>query len=595
MATKNRKDVDPRYTWDFKQIYPSKEEFEKALSEAEAEIGEVAALNGKLTRSAGELKAGLDKFYSLSEKLERAYCYAMLHSSTDNGEPEYQDMEGRAMRLYVAFSAATSFLGPQILALSEDVLNGYVDSPELKKYRHFLDDIRRGRAHTLDEGREELLARMSEVARIPSEAFNMFESVDMKFPDVKNSTGEELPMSHGAYGMYLESPDRALRKGAYEAMFGEFKKYENTFAALYAGQVKTDVFVSDTRGFGSACEAALFGSNVPVEVYDRLIEAVHGGVPAMKKYLGLKKRALGVEELEMYDLYASVVPEVDFSVPFEESKKYVLGAVAPLGGEYASLIERAYGERWMDVYENAGKTTGAYSMGVYGVHPYVLLNYTDTLDDVYTVAHELGHSMHSYFSNLEQDYANKEYHILVAEVASTVNEVLLTHHLLKTETDPKRRAYVLGRYLEGFRTTVFRQTLFAEFEKTAHEAFQKGQTLNAEALCKLYRDLNLLYYDGANVGDLHGIEWARIPHFYRSFYVYQYATGFSSAVAIADQILRTGDPSPYLKFLTLGGSDYPIEELKVAGVDLTSPRPVADAMAEFARRVDELEELMSKI
>ena len=592
MAAKNRKDADPRYTWDLTQIYPSKEEFEKALSEAEAEIGEVAALSGKLTGSAGELKAGLDRFYALSEKLERAYCYAMLHSSTDNGEPEYQDMESRAMRLFVAFSAATSFLAPRILALPEDVLNGYVDAPELKKYRHFLDDIRRGRAHTLDEGREELLARMSEVARVPSDAFNMFESVDMKFPDVKNSAGEALPMSHGAYGMYLESSDRTLRKNAYEAMFGEFKKYENTFAALYAGQVKTDVFVSDTRGFGSACEAALFGSNVPTEVYDRLIDAVHGGLPAMKKYLGLKKRALGVDELEMYDLYASVVPEVDFSVPFEDSKKYVLGAVAPLGEEYRSLIERAYAEKWMDVYENAGKTTGAYSLGVYGVHPFVLLNYTDTLDDVYTVAHELGHSMHSYFSNREQDFANHDYHILVAEVASTVNEVLLTRHLLETETDPKRRAYVLGRYLEGFRTTVFRQTLFAEFEKLAHEAFQNGQTLNAEALCKLYRDLNLLYYDGANVCDLHGIEWARIPHFYRSFYVYQYATGFSSAVAIADSILSTGDPSPYLKFLTLGGSDYPIEELKVAGVDLTSPRPVADAMAEFARRVDELEQLM---
>lgn len=594
MEIKSRKDADPRYTWDFTEIYPSKEDFEKALSEAEAEIGEVAALNGKLTGSAGELKAGLDRFFALNEKLERAYCYAMLHSSTDNGDPEYQDMEGRAMRLYVAFSAATSFFRPLILALPEDVLNGYIDAPELKKYRHFLDDIRRGRAYTLDEGREKLLARMSEVAAVPSDAFQMFESVDMKFPNVKNGKGEELPMSHGAYGMYMESADRALRRDAYEKMFGEFKKYENTFAALYAGQVKTDVFVSDTRGFGSACEAALFGSAVPTEVYDRLIEAVHGGLPAMKKYLGLKKRALGVDELEMYDLYASVVPEVDFSVPFEESKKYVLGAVAPLGKEYASLIERAYAERWMDVYENAGKTTGAYSMGVYGVHPYVLLNYTDTLDDVYTVAHELGHSMHSYFSNREQDYANKEYHILVAEVASTVNEVLLTRYLLETETDPKRRAYVLGRYLEGFRTTVFRQTLFAEFEKLAHEAFQKGQTLNAETLNKLYRDLNLLYYDGANVGDLHGIEWARIPHFYRSFYVYQYATGFSSAVAIADSILATGDPSDYLKFLTLGGSDYPIEELKVAGVDLTSPRPVADAMAEFARRVDELEQLMSK-
>lgn len=594
MEIKSRKDADPRYTWDFTEIYSSKEDFEKALSEAEAEIGEVVALNGKLTGSAGELKAGLDRFFDLSEKLEKAYCYAMLHSSTDNGDPEYQDMEGRAMRLYVAFSAATSFFRPLILALPEDVLNGYIDAPELKKYRHFLDDIRRGRAYTLDEGREKLLARMSEVAAVPSDAFQMFESVDMKFPNVKNGKGEELPMSHGAYGMYMESADRALRRDAYEKMFGEFKKYENTFAALYAGQVKTDVFVSDTRGFGSACEAALFGSAVPTEVYDRLIEAVHGGLPAMKKYLGLKKRALGVDELEMYDLYASVVPEVDFSVPFEESKKYVLGAVAPLGKEYASLIERAYAERWMDVYENAGKTTGAYSMGVYGVHPYVLLNYTDTLDDVYTVAHELGHSMHSYFSNREQDYANKEYHILVAEVASTVNEVLLTRYLLETETDPKRRAYVLGRYLEGFRTTVFRQTLFAEFEKLAHEAFQKGQTLNAETLNKLYRDLNLLYYDGANVGDLHGIEWARIPHFYRSFYVYQYATGFSSAVAIADSILATGDPSDYLKFLTLGGSDYPIEELKVAGVDLTSPRPVADAMAEFARRVDELEQLMSK-
>ena len=346
------------------------------------------------------------------------------------------------------------------------------------------------------------------------------------------------------------------------------------------------------RGYDFACQRALFANNAPVSVYDRLIEAVHGGLPTMRRYLDLRRRVLGLDELNMYDLYCPMVGSVDMNIPYEEAQKMVKEATRPLGEEYGRLLDRAFSERWIDVYENKGKTTGAYSCGVYGVHPYVLLNYTDKLDDAFTLAHELGHSMHSWFSDTTQDYANHDYRIMVAEVASTVNEVLLSKYLLKTETDPKKRAYILNHFLEGFRTTVFRQTLFAEFERQAHEAEMNGTPLTAEILNGIYRKLNELYYAGAVVNDLQDIEWARIPHFYNAFYVYQYATGFCSAVSIADRILNHGGAEDYLKFLSTGGSDYPLEELKIAGVDLTQPDTVASALREFDVALTELETLL---
>ena len=440
-----------------------------------------------------------------------------------------------------------------------------------------------------------MLAQLSDAAQTPDNSFTMLESVDMTFPAITDEAGNEVTLTHGNFGVYRESTDQRVRRESFEKYFGEFKRYINTFAAMYAGSVKFDTFFASVRGHKSACEAALFSNNVPISVYDSLVEAIHSRLGTMRQYLELRKRVLGLDALNMYDLYNPMLESVEFKVTYEESKALVKEALKPLGEEYGKLLDKAYAEHWMDVYENKGKTTGAFSCGVHGVHPYVLLNFTDTLDDAFTMAHELGHAMHSYKSSETQDYANHDYRILVAEVASTVNEVLLTKHLLKTETDKKRRAYILNHFLEGFRTTVFRQTLFAEFERKAHEMEQAGEPLTAQSLNKVYRDLNELYYEGAVVNDLMEIEWARIPHFYNAFYVYQYATGFSSAVAIANRILTTGDPSDYLRFLTLGGSDYPLAELKVAGVDLTKPDAVLSALDVFQASLDELEALLKEI
>lgn len=595
MELKSRKDMNPEFMWDFTHIFPTKEAWEATYKEAEAMTAGLAAYEGTLGESAAALQKGLDAVNAAGEKLERVYLYAMLHKAGDNGDPEYQAMDARCTTLYVSFQMAIAFLTPEILSIPEETLAAYMKEEGLATYRHMVEDMCRARAHTLDAARERMLAQLSDAAQTPDNSFTMLESVDMTFPIITDEAGNEVTLTHGNFGVYRESTNQRVRRESFEKYFGEFKRYINTFAAMYAGSVKFDTFFASVRGHKSACEAALFSNNVPVSVYDSLVEAIHSRLGTMRQYLELRKRVLGLDALNMYDLYNPMLESVEFKVTYEESKALVKEALKPLGEEYGKLLDKAYAEHWMDVYENKGKTTGAFSCGVHGVHPYVLLNFTDTLDDAFTMAHELGHAMHSYKSSETQDYANHDYRILVAEVASTVNEVLLTKHLLKTETDKKRRAYILNHFLEGFRTTVFRQTLFAEFERKAHEMEQAGEPLTAQSLNKVYRDLNELYYEGAVVNDLMEIEWARIPHFYNAFYVYQYATGFSSAVAIASRILTTGDPSDYLRFLTLGGSDYPLAELKVAGVDLTKPDAVLSALDVFQASLDELEALLKEI
>ena len=592
MELKVRKDMNPQYMWDFSHIFPNKQAWETSYQAVWADIDTLTALEGTLGASAQSLKNALDQVFAVSEKAELTYLYASLHKSGDNGDAEYQAMEDRCIRLVTKLETALAFLTPELLSIPEATLHAFMADESLKTYRHYVEDTTRARAHTLDTGRERMLAMLGEAAQAPSNAFSMLESVDMTFPAITDEKGEKVTLTHGNFSVFRESSDRRVRKEAFETYFNEFRRYLNTFTATYAGSVKFDQYFADVRNYPSACEAALFKSNVPISVYDSLVKAVHESLPTMRSYLDLRKRALKVDELHLYDLYCPMVDDVEFKIPFAQSKAIILEALAPLGADYRKLLERAYDENWMDVYENKGKTTGAFSCGVYGVHPYVLLNYTDTLDDVFTVAHELGHAMHSYYSSDAQDYANHNYTILVAEVASTVNEVLLLKHLLKKETDKKRKAYILNHFLEGFRTTVFRQVLFAEFERRAHDMAQAGEPLTGEALNKLYRDLNDLYYEGAVNDEYADVEWARIPHFYNAFYVYQYATGFSSAVNIASRILETGDASDYLKFLTTGGSDYPLEELKIAGVDLTKPDAVKKAMSVFKETVDELSKLL---
>ena len=587
-----RSEMDPRFQWDFTHIYPDKAHWEAAMTEAEKAVEALSALHGTLGQSKDALKKGLEQLADASQKVEIPYIYAMLHRAADGSEPAYQEMEARGMSLAVKANAATSFLDPEILAIPKEQLDAWIAQEDMAVYRHMVEDISRGRAHTLSADKEKMLAMLGEAADTPSSAYEMLTNVNMVFPKIHNEAGEEVQLTSGNFGVYRESRSRAVREEAFRAMFGTYRKYGDTFAALYGGQIKFDTFFANVRGYGSSIEAYLDGGNVPVSVYDSLIEAVHESLPAMKEYLALRKKALKLDKLDIFDLYVPMVEDVDYPVPFENVKELVKNATKPLGEEYQQLLDRAFAENWMDVYENQGKRGGAFSCGVYGVHPYVLLNYTDTLDDAFTVAHELGHSMHSFFSSREQEFVNHSYRIMVAEVASTVNEVLMTMYLLKTETDKKRRAYILNHFLEGFRTTLFRQTLFAEFERKAHELHAAGTPLTSQTLNKIYHDLVALYYEGAEIDEEIDTEWSFIPHFYTPFYVYQYATGFSSAVAIARHILETGDASEYLRFLSTGGSDYPLNELKIAGIDLTKPDTVKSALEVFANTVKEFEALL---
>jgi oligoendopeptidase F len=587
--------MDPAFQWKLEDIYPNQEAWEDAYEQARKGVEALKDLPGTLRVSKEGLRAGLDQVYAVLEPVSLLYTYANLKKSGDNGDPEAQRLEGRAMSLYVELSTALSFLDPEILSIPQETLTQWIQDPLLAEYRHILEDTDRMRDHTLPEDQERLLAQLSDAAETPDNAFTMLESVDMTFPDITGENGEKVALTHGTYGLYRESRDQKVRKESFEVYHGEFQKYINTFAALYGGAVKLDDYFAKVRGYESPLHKSLFANNVPVSVYDSLVEAIHGGLPIMERYLKLRKKVLGLDTLHMYDLYCPMVEDVTYNIPYEDCKELVKKALEPLGADYAALLDKAYREQWMDVYENKGKTTGAFSCGVHGVHPYVLLNYTNSLEDAFTMAHELGHAMHSYLSSANNSFANHDYRLLVAEVASTVNEVLLTKYLLKTETDPKRRAYLLNHLLESFRTTVFRQTLFAEFERQAHDLYQQGEPLTAQILSQKYHELNELYYKGAEVDELQDAEWARIPHFYSAYYVYQYATGFCSAVAIADHIYKTGDPSEYLRFLTTGGSDYPLEELKIAGVDLTKPEVVAQALKVFDETLTQLEELLETL
>jgi oligoendopeptidase F len=592
---KKRGEMNPDFMWDFSHIFKTREAWEAAYKEADEAIAKVDNVKGTLGNSADALLAGCETISDASERAEIVYIYAMLHKSADTGDADYQTLEARAMSLLVRLSSAVAFLSPEILAIDEAELNKYLEDPRLAVYRHMISDIARGRAHTLDAEREKMLAMLADVQTTPSDAYEMLTDVEMSFPDIVTEAGEHMPLTRGNFNVYRENPDRKIREQAFQNVFSTYKNFVNTDATLYAGSVKMDSYLAKVRGFESALEKSLFAHSVPTSVYSSLIEAIHKSLPTMRKYLELRKTALSRPDLDMFDLYVPMIPDVEFAMPFEEGKKLVKEALKPLGEEYQSLLDRAYSEKWVDVYENAGKRSGAFSCGVYDRHPYVLLNYTDTLDDAFTLAHELGHAMHSYFSDREQAYANHDYSLMVAEVASTVNEVLLAMHLLKTVKDKKRRAYALNHFMEGFRTTVFRQTLFAEFEKKAHDLYDAGTPLTAQELTRVYKELNEKYYDGIGVPDIVCVEWSYIPHFYRAYYVYQYATGFCSAVSIARRILETGDASGYLKFLTLGGSEYPIDELKVAGVDLTRPDTVEGAMKVFDESIDELAKIIGEL
>ena len=591
---KPRSEMDPAFQWDLTQLFKNPDAWREAYAETEKKIDALPRLAGTLGDSAASLEAALSEIDRAAELCERVGIYAFLCKAGDNGDPEAQDMDDRATRLYVKLGSSVAFVDPEILSIDEKHLTEFLSDPALASHRHYVENVNRQRAHTLDEKGEQMLAALGEFAAVPGTAFDMLTNVDMEYPTVTDENGKTVRLSNGNFSVFRESADRRVREDAFKGYFGTYHKFINTTAALYAGAVKAASFYSASRHFGGTCEAALFDNNVPVSVYDSLIEAVHDGLPAMQEYINLRREVLGLDTIDVFDLYVPMVGDVDFKMPFDKAKTLVREALAPLGEDYCKVLDRAFSEGWIDVYENKGKESGAFSTGVFGVHPYVMLNYTDTLDDAFTLAHELGHAMHSYYSDTTQDYANHDYRIMVAEVASTVNEVLLTKHLLKTETEPRRRAYILNHFLEGFRTTVFRQTLFAEFERKAHALYREGTPLTAKTLSGIYLDLEKQYYSAAKMQDLIADEWSYIPHFYRPFYVYQYATGFSSAVAIADAIEKTGNADDYRRFLTLGGSDYPLNELKVAGIDLTSPETVRSALGVFRDTIREFAAALGK-
>lgn len=592
-----RATVDPRYTWDLTRIYESDEAWEQAFEAVKAEANAFAACAGTLQEGRESVKKALERYMTLMEKMGDVYCYAMMKQHEDTTVGVYQAMNSRAQTLYSEVAAKTAFLTPELLTLEESELAGMIADPAFAAYDVFLKGVLRMKPHTLTPREEQLLAMASEMAGVPENAYDMLTDADLDLGTTRGENGQKTLLTDARLVSFLESPDRAVRKAAYGKVMNGYGKMGNTIASLYAGQVKADIFASTARGYTSAREAALYPDEIDESVYDSLIDAVHGGLPTLCEYLSIRKEQLGVAQLHMYDLYAKTGDGFDVRMDIDEAFATFLEAVKLLGEDYVADASRALSERWIDVYETKNKRGGAYSNAVYKTTPYVLLNHTKTYDGLSTLCHEMGHAMHSYYSNQAQPFAKADYTIFVAEVASTCNEILLYEHLMnKHAGDRKAQIALIGSMLEHFRTTVFRQTMFAEFEHKAHRMAEEGQSLTKENLCAMYYDLNRLYYGRAVKVDKEvAQEWMRIPHFYSPFYVYKYATGFCAAVALARNVL-SGDAekvAAYRKFLTLGGSMPPIEELKVAGVDMSTPQPVCEALDYFAELVMEYRNLLS--
>ena len=598
---KKRAEIDSKYKWNMTDIYSNESEWRKATDDSVTAAAEFAKkYSGRLKEGEKTVISALDDFFALSERFSKAATYASLCRSADGSDNHAREMSAVASSAGRDISQACSFLEPELLELPSDILCLAANTEAGKKYSFYIENLIRKKEHTLGKESERLLSGLSEVCGIPSDVYDAFCDVDMTFPEVEDSDGTKHELTSGNYYALRSSPDRTLRENAFNACFGEYGKYIHTFAETYSGAIKVSDYFTKARGYKSSLEKALFAGNIPVSVYDNLIESVHKALPAMKKYLNMRSRVMGSERLDMFDLYVPLISNRKSKMTYPEACDLVKKALFPLGDEYSKLLDRAFSENWIDVYENKGKTSGAFSCGLYGVHPFILMNYSDTLNDAFTLAHELGHAMHSYFSDNAQEYVNHGYKIFVAEVASTVNEVLMTLYLLDNTENENDRAFILNNFLEDYRTTVFRQTLFAEFEKRVFEMHENGVPVTSERLCELYSELLSHYYEGARINDVMKYEWAYIPHFYRHFYVYQYATGFCSAVAIARRIYDEtknavpGAPAAraYLEFLKTGGSDYPINELRGAGVDLTLPDTVNDALALFGSNVDELFSLL---
>lgn len=592
MAYTSRKDIPEKYKWNLGDIFTTPQDWETAFAEFEKNYTQLAQYKGKLAD-----KAALLEFLKLSDqtdvKLGQLYCYAYMSYNEDSQDSEKQARYSRVYGLLTKYSALTSFVSPELSSLPDSLLKKYAADPDFSDYDVMFKNILSGKKHILSAEEEMLMANVGSFSSQFQEVFSRLDSGDIKFRKI-TVDGKKVQLGHGVYSMLLQHKDQAVRKKAFETYYKSYIEVINTLAGLYEGSVKADVFRARARKFKSAMEAALFYEQVDKKVYDNLIKCLHANFEPMHRYIALRKKLLGVETLNMYDLYVPIFEDADISCEYEEACELVKKGLAPLGKDYLDVVQHAFDNRWIDVCETPTKRTGAYSMGVPGVHPYMLLNYQKTTHDVFTIAHEMGHSMHTYYSEKAQPVAKADYKIFVAEVASTCNEVLLLKYLLSTVTDDNVKKYLLQYYLDMLRTTMYRQAMFAEFEQITHAMAEKGQPLTAESMCKKYLKLNKMYY-GKAVRHNKEIkyEWARIPHFYRAFYVYKYSTGIISAVCIAEKILSEGAPAveKYKRFLSLGGSMDPVSELKVAGVDLTSSEPFDVVAKSFRDTLSQLEEL----
>lgn len=591
-----REEVPKKLTWDLTTIYASDEAWEEAFVECQQVAEESTKYKGRLAESSQTLFEALqfrDKAYDLISNL---YVYAHLKMDQDTTNAEYQGLYSRAGSLVTKLMSALSYYDPEILAMDENILKQFLEeNKDLQLYAHLLEELNLSRPYILSEKEEALLANAGEVLGSSSNTFNTLNNADLKFPIIRDEDGEEIEITHGRFGKLLESNDPRVRREAFLGVYSVYEGLKNTLASTLNGQVKKSNFYASTRGYHSAREAALSGNHIPETVYDSLLKSVNENANLLHRYVKLRKELLGLEELHMYDLYTPLSDDVNLEFTYEEAKERVLEALKPLGEEYQAILKEAFDSRWIDVVENKGKRSGAYSSGSYSTNPYILLNWQDNINNVYTLAHELGHSVHSYYTRKNQPFVYGDYSIFLAEVASTTNENLLTDYLLKKYEDPKVRAYLLNHYLDGFKGTVFRQTQFAEFEHAIHQADQNGVALTADYLTETYFDINKKYYGEAMVYDNEiGYEWSRIPHFYMNYYVFQYATGFSAASALSAKILTEGQTAvtAYIDFLKAGSSDFPIDVLKKAGVDMATPDPVDDALKVFAKRLDELEKLV---
>lgn len=590
-----RQDVPVEYRWRLEDIYPCDEQWEKDFKNVRELLVEMAVYRDRLVESGTTLLEALrleDRIQELGEKL---FAYARMRRDENNTNPVYQAMSDRAENLSVQIDTELSFMDPDILTLTVETLDHLREEEKgLELYSFFLENLLRQKPHVLSTWEEKIIARSGDIMQAPTNIFRMLNDADLTFPPVLDEENNEVEVTHGRYTQLMESKDRRLRRDTFNSLYSSYGKMINTLAATYSSSVKKDVFYSGVRKYPSALANALFDDNVKVEVYDNLIGCVRSNLDKMHRYVSLRKKMLQLDEIHMYDLYVPMVKNVDWKISYLEAVLMVKEGLAPLGDDYVNTISKGIESGWVDVYENKGKTSGAYSWGPYGVHPYILMNYQDNLNSVFTLAHELGHAMHSYYSDLTQPYVYSHYKIFTAEVASTINESLLMDCMLKRVTERDKKLYLLNHYLEQFRGTIYRQTMFAEFEKIIHQKVEGGESLTAELLGQIYYRLNVDYYGSEMVVDQEiALEWARIPHFYSAFYVYKYSTGFSAATALTSGILKKGKPAVdrYLNFLTRGGSGYPLNLLKDAGVDMTTSRPVQEALDLFGTLLEQMEEL----